>query len=508
MKRVLAGIVVAFLTLTAQAQDSETEKLRREIEALRAELEAQLEELDEKSRRLDALEQRAASSESGVAPGEAGAPPPAGPPVGSADNTAAGTARSSGSNEPANEPGPSTQPFGSLSPLLTLPRAQAESVLESEPIAGLGRGEEFIDPEFLKSVPLFGSEWRFSFGGYLKADMILDFSGTEDERQFVTSGIPVDGEPPPGSYFHLQISESRFHFEVQDTSEDAPPNKVYLELDFFGSDPLSPRLRHFYFERGHLLAGRTWTTLTELRQLPFLLDFAAGDSLYGNRTEMIRWQRNGEDWDWAVAIENYDDGAISNPDDLGGTARSYLPLVVGRMSYDWGRGVVTVGGSVGQNRWDGNNGVGDATTVRWSVVTGGRVYLDSDLRHYLGFGASYGEGAPGAIISLAEAGTPSAVLQPDGSLENVASWNVTLGLHVKWSNKFSSNFAGAYAEIDPVNGLGESASTLLSSFHGNLIWEISPRMRAGIEYMYGYRQILDGSSGEGHRLQMSVIYYF
>ena len=77
--------------------------------------------------------------------------------------------------------------------------------------------------------------------------------------------------------------------------------------------PLSLRLRHAFFEYGNLLAGQTWTTLTELRQLPFILDFAAGDAIYGGRTPQVRWQVDvNKRLSWAVALEKFNDGAIFN----------------------------------------------------------------------------------------------------------------------------------------------------------------------------------------------------
>jgi len=375
------------------------------------------------------------------------------------------------------------------------------------PDAGLGRDDEFIDPGFLKSVPLFGSDWRFSFGGYAKVDLLHDFAGTGDKMQFTLDTIPVDGDPPPGSYSNLQAAETRINFEVRDTG-GSETSRFFVEFDFF--DPtLSPRLRHAYFEYGNLLAGQTWTTLTELRQLPFLLDFAAGDSLYGGRTQQIRWQATAtESLSWAVALENFDDENLLIPDDVQGTARSNFPSLVGRTTYDFGGSVVTVGASLGQNRWDGGGSAGDATSLFWSAMIGGRVYVDTEREDFVGFGASYSEGTPDTIISLAEAGTPRAVLRPNGELENVPAWNVQLGFHKAWSPQWSSNFSLAYAELDPVPGLPGDSLRIGSAFHGNVIRDLGTRMKVGLEYMHGIREVIDGGDGTANRVQFSLIYYF
>ncbi len=73
-------------------------------------------------------------------------------------------------------------------------------------IAAEGRSDPYVDNDFNKSVPLFGSPWRFSFGGYAKTDLIHDFSGTGNKQQFVLGQIPVDNSPLEGSYSHMQVS--------------------------------------------------------------------------------------------------------------------------------------------------------------------------------------------------------------------------------------------------------------------------------------------------------------
>ena len=96
---------------------------------------------------------------------------------------------------------------------------------EREPIVGVSQREEhygpFSDVGFAKSVPLFGSDWRFSFGGYIKLDILHDFDGTGDEFQLVTPTIPVEGVPgpQPGSYTNIHARETRFSFEVRNARD-------------------------------------------------------------------------------------------------------------------------------------------------------------------------------------------------------------------------------------------------------------------------------------------------
>lgn len=392
-----------------------------------------------------------------------------------------------------------------------LPKADAETLLEVRPDAAPGRGEKFYDKNFEKSVPMFGSDWRFAFGGFVKVDLIQDFSGTGDEFEFTLASIPVDGSPPPGSYSHLQMAETRFNFEVRNMASGSAHDRFFLEFDFFNKESnLTPRLRHAYFEYGRILAGRTWTLLTELRQLPVFLDFASGDAIFGGRTDQIRWRSDpSKGLDWAIALEDYNDSAIFNPSDLQGTARSNTPRLSGGLSLPWSNGVVSFGAAVNQVRFDGTGPVGSVSEIGWSATAGGRVYLDKATRSYFGFGYSLVDGNVTDILVYANGRTPNAALTAQGELELASGWNAHVALHWEFTDKWSTNFDVAFTDLSVIPG--DFANDITSSgyaVHANVIYDYNGRLRAGVEFMHGKREIVGGSDGDAQRLQFSLFYFF
>ena len=380
------------------------------------------------------------------------------------------------------------------------------------PLAAEGRNTPLVDEDFPKSVPLFGSDLRFSFGGYAKADIIRDFSGTGDESQFVLATIPVNGNPQPGSYSHYQIRETRFHFDVRDTREGYPDSRFYLEFDFFEGDNISnPRLRHGYFQYGKLLVGQTWTTMTELRQLPFILDFAAGDSLLGGRTRQIRWigDEDGKPWTWSVALESFDDTSIANPFDAEGVARANWPRFVGVVSKPWDGGVITAGLAASELRFDGAGSLGNSTKWGYTGTVAGRMYLDDVNAAYLGLGIGYSSGGVTDILTFANGGVPNALLDENYELQMTEGWNGQVALHWPWTPSWSSNLSYAYARLTSVPvGLEPDLIREGWAVHANLIYRYDERITAGFEYMYGYRENIDGQNGDADRIQFSLFYYF
>jgi len=382
----------------------------------------------------------------------------------------------------------------------------------AQTIAGEGRLDPYRDQDFLKSVPLFGSDWRFSFGGYAKVDVIHDFSGTGNDQEFVLATIPVDGNPLPGSYTNIQAAETRFSFDMRNSASKYADDRFYLEMDFFDeSNQLSPRLRHAYFQYGNLLAGRTWTLLTELRQLPFLLDFSGGDSILGGRTVQIRWSQANvaRDFGWAVALENFDDGEIFNPDNLEGEARADIPRLTAGVTRIWERVTWSAGGAVTQVRWNGSDSTSDESAAAYTVTTAGRIYLDDRNSNYVGLGTSYASGSITDIITFANGGVPNASIDANGELELAKGWNAQIGAHWNWNPVWSSNVSIAYADLTDVpESFDPDFIRTGTSIHANLIYAFDERIKAGLELMHGERENVSGRDGDAQRLQFSLIYYF
>ena len=151
-------------------------------------------------------------------------------------------------------------------------------------------GNELVEDSFPSSWPMFGSEFRMKIGGRVKLDMLYDFNGTNDRYQFLISGIPVEGSPEYANrgYFNMFARESRFNVDMRRVTPGKVPLKIFIEADFWSSTGSFPlRLRHAYIVAGNWIFGQTWTTTSIMESIPNLIDFAAGDALYGGRAAQI-----------------------------------------------------------------------------------------------------------------------------------------------------------------------------------------------------------------------------
>jgi len=363
-------------------------------------------------------------------------------------------------------------------------------------------GSDLVDDDFPGSWPMFGQNTRMKVGGYAQANYLYDFDGSLDRRQFLMSTIPVEGTPEYDNrgYSSFFAADSRFNIDVRRIDKDKPPLRVFVEGDFWPSGS-SFRLRQAYVVFGDFVAGQTWTTLSVLEAMVATIDFAAGDALFGGRTTQLRYQRRlGERWKLALGVENLDLMGIENPDSLAGAPSQAAPLLAARVDYSWKGGLLVVGSSVGQLRWDGGADGPYATALQWDALVAGRQYLGRD---FLTWHVSYGHGSGENIMAFAGSDA-NAVLTPDGRLETIPAFAFVLGFHHRWSDQLASNLSYAYGWLDTPETRDPLALKRGGIGHANLVWQLTPHFSTGVEYMYGAQRTTNDSLGQASRVQGMV----
>ena len=373
-------------------------------------------------------------------------------------------------------------------------------IRESNPLL---TGRDLIDDEFMGSWPMFGKEFRMKIGGYVKADFLYDFDGTKDRTQFLMNTIPVQGEPEYNSsgYINLFARETRFNIEVRRTENSKIPLKLFLEGDFW-SDGDQLRLRHAYVVIGNFIIGQTWTALSFLESMPFLIDFAAGDALYGGRTTQIRYQRKvNKQLQLAMGLERLDFLGIENSHDLQGRASASLPLLVGRLDYSWQTGILFLGGSLGQLRWDNDSILENPTALQYALVIAGRQYIGKS--NYFTWNINYGYGCGENIMSFAGSNA-NAVLTMDNKLETMEAFGILLGFMHKWANTLSSNLSFAYGWLETPPSRAPFALQAGGVGHLNLIYTPLNYLSFGAEFIWGSQRTSNDAMGSANRIQTMV----
>ena len=359
---------------------------------------------------------------------------------------------------------------------------------------------DLVSDDFPGSWPMFGTDSRIKIGGYLKADFVLDLDGTLDPTQFLMSTIPVEGTPEYGDHGYTAFfaQESRINFDIRRIKPGAPPLRGFVEGDFFDSTQQF-RLRHAYMTVGDFLVGQTWTTLSFLEAMPYMIDFAAGDALFGGRTTQIRYTKSINDhWKYAIAIEQLAFLGIENSSTLPGKATRQLPLLAVRSDYRWDSGVLFLGSSVAQLHWDGGSAGPSDDALQFDFVVAGRQTVGSSS--YLSGEIAVGDGAGENIMAFAGSNA-NAVLTIDGTLETIPAFSILLGGGHKWNSIWSSNLSYAYGWLDTPDTRAPLALKRGGIGHINVIWQPVKQFSSGIEFMWGAQRTQNDALGRAERIQ-------
>ncbi|WNJ18330.1 DcaP family trimeric outer membrane transporter [Pontibacter sp. G13] len=374
-------------------------------------------------------------------------------------------------------------------------------------------GEDLVDASFPNSWPVFGTKARVAIGGYVKVDYIQDFDGSYDRFQYEIEDVPVsgDGRLEQSGYMNLHGRESRINIDFRSITSIGRPLQVFFELDFFNLDrgPFnqSPRLRHFYGVVGRLLIGRTWGTQSDLYAVPTTIDFAAGDALTGTRRAQVRYENSWTDqMKYAVALEKLEFPGIE-ANEQPGQASQLLPMAVGRITRELQNGGrIMLGASAFQLRWDGLNQIPNEEAFGWGVSFSGRSYF-TRKKHYVRWITSYGQGWGSNVIALLGTGG-SAILNDQGELETMPTWNVGAGISLNLSEILVLNVNTDWFGLDAPSFRDTHALKSGGANHATLIWSPLKSINAGIEYMILTRTNTGDEHGTGQRLQLMIKYIF
>jgi len=368
-------------------------------------------------------------------------------------------------------------------------------------------GDDLVSEKFPGSWPMFGTDMRMKLGGYVKTDLLYDFDGTTDKYQFLMSTIPVEGTPEYANHGYTSFfaKETRFNMDVRRATPGAVPLSAFIEGDFWSTGNQF-RLRHAYMTVGDFLIGQTWTTLSFLESLPFLIDFGAGDALFGGRAAQVRYTKKVSDqWKVAAAVESLDYLGIENPNNLGGAASAQFPQLALRADYKWPTGLLLLGASVAQLRWDGGATGPTAEALQIDGVVAGRQFIGTD--NYVTWNVSYGVGS-GENIMAFTGSDANAVLNADGTLDTMPAFAFVLGFWHKWNEELSSNISYAYGWLDTPDSRAPLALKDGGIGHVNLIWRPVKQFSTGIEFMWGAERTQNDSLGRATRIQTMAKYEF
>ena len=354
---------------------------------------------------------------------------------------------------------------------------------------------------------------NFSIGGFAKMDaMITVFEGgelTDPESPLrdihLPSAIPIGGRQTYDT--HMHIKESRFYLDFDQLLKNNKKIQAYFEMDFLlsaagdarVSNSYNPRIRHFYINYDKWLFGQTWSTFMVVI-IPDDLDFSgAAEGIVFNRQPQIRYTT--KNWQFSLEVPE----STVTPNDGGPFVISSggIPDAIIRRNFNGKWGTAGISAIYRNPRYyDANE---NRVSFNAYGITGGAKFnigKKDDLRVQ----ATYGNGL-GRYLALAFLN--SSIVNDQGELKGIQSTNGFVSYLHHWNDKWrsSANYSFLNAE-NPMDITKANANKSAWSGSANIIYQPDKNLLFGIETMYAYRGLEDGSGDGFYRLQFSAKYSF
>ena len=335
----------------------------------------------------------------------------------------------------------------------------------------------------------------FKPGGRIKVDVIRDFDPISSEDSFDPRTIAVDGSEASNSQIHAR--ETRLTLDMRGPVEGSEL-RMYVETDFYGSGNVI-RLRQAFGSYKGLMAGQAWSTFVDDANFPSTIDFESPIAFPSIRQAQARYTRKLGAATWAVAVED-NKSSIQAPEGVPGKAEYSMPDLVTRVRFDRARGHVFASGFLGRARFRPTAGEPDDVTL-WGSLLSARVKTFG--RDYLYGQFTFGEGVGRYRGAL------TAVPDETGELRAVGLVAFTGGYEHYWTPRVSSNAVYSVGSIPDESYYAPTLNKQLDYGAVNLLyWFLPDRAWAGVEYLYGRRELVGGDTGTANRVQFAVRFNF
>jgi hypothetical protein len=150
-----------------------------------------------------------------------------------------------------------------------------------------------------------------------------------------------------------------------------------------------------------------------------------------------------------------------------------------------------------------NGTLGDDDVFGWGINTSANIRLTSrdNLQYYFNYG--HGIGGMGNDTSFVNS---DAAFDGSGNLQALEYWSTMIALTHQWTPRWRSTATHGYVHLENTALQDPTAYHATHYASLNLVYQLFKRVRIGVEGLYGWKEVNDGSTNDIFRLQAGLAF--
>ncbi|MBD5422524.1 MAG: hypothetical protein HDR49_05790 [Bacteroides sp.] len=355
----------------------------------------------------------------------------------------------------------------------------------------------------LPRFAIVGKDHKFylGIGAQFLGEGVFDWGANVPSTIDFDPSALTPATPGNGSNLGFGWQSSNIHMNIVAMPHTANQLGIFFKAKFTGPSN-GFHVSHFYAKYRGLTAGYTNSLFTDGAAEPFTIDDEGPAGIPDITLFTAYWeQKFTNNFSGAIGIDA--PTASLTTGDKTATVNQRIPAIPLYLQYGWqeGKGHIRLSGLIRPLQYRNLVKDKNATLVGAGVQLSGMTPIAGGLSAQ--FNATYGSGISKYIQDDSDLGLDAVASTTDGKMKMVRTMGLTAGLTYNISRKVSTNVS--YSHV--TNWFGDSATSAADAYRNgdyvaaNVVYAINKYVSAGLEYDYGHRSAVDGSSLHANRIQ-------
>lgn len=345
-------------------------------------------------------------------------------------------------------------------------------------------------------------------GGQFLGEGVFDWGGTMPSPVLMTPSAITPSSPGNGGSLDFAWQSSSLYMNLVAMPHTDNQLGVFFKGNFMGNNNAF-NCFHFYTRYRGLTAGYTNSLFTDGAAEPFTIDFEGPNGYPFMTLFTAYWQQKLDDH-FSIAAGIDAPSASFSTGSTTATVSQRLPAVPVYVQYAWAGGAshIRLSGIVRPMQYRDLKDSKNSGLVGHGIQLSGMTGIAGGLS--MQFNAAYGSGIASYIQDDNGLGLDAVASSTPGKMKMVRTLGITGGLNYVFSPKVSSNLV--YSHVLNRFGSQEQVSDAQYRYGdyvaANVVYAVNKFLSVGVEYDYGHRKSIDGTSLHTNRLQCQLAVTF